>query len=226
MSSRHLAWAMSLTTVKGTSRHVLLQLAHLADRNNGFVTRSHQQLAHETGYSVRTIQDALKELAKPGTALIERKRRTSKRGRLADTFKVLAVLPAKSAGRSEARLPAKSAERPGKNCRAYTGEESNNHHLVANAPAADDRPDTHDERALRLAGLPGSPCLGECQRCLSALDEAFGRPLVDRALRELMLQSGVAKPAGLLRAICRRLSDEGQPVKSPWSTTSHGLSRF
>jgi len=74
-----------------------LQLAYWADSKTGYVTRSHQQLAEETGYSVRTVQDALKELTQPGCVFIERKRRTSRRGRLADSYKILAVLPAKTA---------------------------------------------------------------------------------------------------------------------------------
>jgi len=247
MSSRHLAWAIGLKTVKGTARHVLLQLAYWADSKTGHVTRSHQQLAEETGYSVRTVQDALKELTQPGCVFIERKRRTSRRGRLADSYKILAVLPSKTAGRRGDSQPAKSADRTGKICRAYTKEDSNTPHPASpqhvaashvapreptscsdssRPPDGDCRQNANASRALWLASLPGSPSLGECQRRLSALDEEHGQPLVDKALRELRLQDGVKKPAGLLRAICKRLSDDARPVRSLWSDTSHGLTRF
>jgi len=252
MSSRHLAWAMSLKAVKGTTRHVLLQLAYWADSKTGHVTRSHQQLAEETGYSVRTVQDALKELTLPGCVLIERKRRTSRRGRLADSYKILAVLPAKTAGRRGASQPAKSADRTGKNCRAYTREESNNHHPASpdgvaashaapcaptscsdsSRPPDDDcRQDGGAEIALRLAGFPSSPplTLAVAQGTITFLVDEYRLPTVKTAMQRLRLRidggKKIKSPARILGLICEDIERERRQRRVN-SYASHGISRF
>lgn len=226
MSGRHVTWVMGLRSVKGTARHVLLQLAYWSSAN-GHVTRSHQQLADDTGYSVRTIQDALKDLT--GCGVIDRKRRTTRRGRLADTFVILAVLPAKSAARRKHTLSAKSAERTGKNCRAYTKEDSNHHHLAANDDADTSRsastegargkqancpPDNDCEEdgvhdlALRLAGLAGAPPLGTCEEKISFLVEEHGLSTLSTAMHRLRQLVGVKTPTRMLQLICDDIERE------------------